>query len=271
MYKVIEKKAVVPNIHLLKIEAEDIALKVRPGQFIVVMTDEKSERIPLSVADWDKNSITTVFMEVGISTHKLISLKEGEILPVMVGPLGKPLEIKLYGTVVCAGGCYGIADIFPIARALKEKKNRVISVIEARSSFLLYWEEQIRKVSDRLIITTEDGSSGRKGNAPLILKELLKEESINRIFAIGCTFMMMDCSEATRGRGVPTIVQLNPIMVDGTGMCGACRVSVEGETKFACVDGPNFDGHKVDWGLLLARRKAYITEETEVSHTHIHK
>lgn len=271
MYKVIERKIVVPNIHLLKIEAPDIATKVQPGQFIVVMTDEKGERIPITVADWDKKSITTVFMEVGTSTHKLINLKVGDILPVVVGPLGRPLEIELFGTVVCAGGCYGIADIFCIARALKEKKNKVISIIEARSSFLFYWEEQINKVSDRLIVTTEDGSSGRKGNAPLILKELLKKESIDRIFAVGCTFMMMDCSEATRESKVPTIVQLNPIMVDGTGMCGACRVSIEGETKFACVDGPNFDGHKVDWDLLLARRKAYITEETKASHTHIHK
>ena len=264
MPKIIERNQIVPNLWLLKIEAPDIASKIEPGQFIVVMPDEKGERIPLTVADWDENSITTVFMEVGTSTHKLTQLKAHDELPVVVGPLGKPVYIESFGTVVCAGGCYGIADIFPIARALKEKGNKVISIMEARSKYLLYWQERLKEVSDELIVTTTDGSAGRKGNAPLILKELLKgKEPVNRIFAIGCTFMMMDCSEATREFGIPTIVELNPIMVDGTGMCGACRVSVKGETKFACVDGPDFDGHEVDWGLLSARRRAYFTEETE--------
>ena len=267
MNKVLERTSIVPNIHLLVIEAPEIVAKIEPGQFIIVMLDEKGERIPLTVADWDENSITAVFMEVGTSTEKLTTLKANDILPVVVGPLGLPLQIQSFGTVICAGGCYGIADIYPIARALKEKGNKVISVIEARSKFLLYWEERLRKVSNELIIATMDGSAGRKGDAPMVLKELVKSnQSIGHIFAMGCTFMMMECSEATKESGIPTIVALNPIMVDGTGMCGACRVSIEGETKFACVDGPNFDGHKVDWDLLRDRRQAYITDEIHSSH-----
>ena len=264
MYKVIERKAIVPNIHLLKIEAPLIAGKIQPGQFIIVMSDERGERIPLTIADWDENSITTVFMEVGTSTHKLTNLKAGDTLPVVVGPLGCPSHIELFGTVVCAGGCYGIASIFPIARELREKGNKVITIIEARSKFLIYWEERLKNVSEQIIVTTKDGSYGEKGCASLILKELLnKNIVINRIFAQGCTFMMMDCSDATREFGVPTMVLLNPIMVDGTGMCGACRVEVGGETKFACVDGPEFDGHLVNFDLLMKRRKIYLKQEQE--------
>jgi ferredoxin--NADP+ reductase len=270
MNKIIERKAIVPNIHLLKIEASQIAAKIRPGQFIVVMADQKGERIPLTVADWDNQCITTVFMEVGTSTAKLTRLKPGDTLPVVVGPLGKPLAIESFGTVVCAGGCYGIAVIFPVVRALREKENKVISVIEARSSFLLYWQERIREVSDELIIATQDGSAGRKGYASKVIAELVKNNrSIQRIFAFGCTLMMRECSEATQESGIPTIVGLNPIMLDGTGMCGACRILVDGKTRFACVDGPNFDGHKVDWNLLRARRGAYITQEIDSSHKHI--
>lgn len=263
MFKVINRESLVPNIHLLKIEAPYIANKVEPGQFIVVMPDEKGERTPLSVADWsaDEGSITTVFMEVGRSTQKLALLKPGNSLPVVVGPLGRASHIEKFGTVICVGGCYGIADIFPIARALRRKKNKVISVIEARSSFLIYWEEKLKSVSDELIVITRDGSRGKKGHTDR-LEELLKSgEHIDRVCAYGCTFLMMLCAEMTRPFKVPTIVSLNPIMVDGTGMCGACRVSVTGETKFACVDGPEFDGHEVDWDLLLDRRRAYLTQE----------
>lgn len=263
MYKVIERKALVPNIHLLRIEAPLIASKIQAGQFIMVMSDEKGERIPLTIADWDKDSITTVFMEVGTSTHKLTKLKTGDFLPVVVGPLGNPSQIELFGTVICVGGCYGIGSIYPIAKALKEKGNRVISLIEARSKFLIYWDDRLRQVSDELIITTKDGSYGKKGYNSLILKELLKTETVNRIFAIGCTFMMMDCSSATREFGVPTMVSLNSIMVDGTGMCGVCRVEVDGKTKFACVDGPEFDGHLVNFDLLAKRRAIYLAQEKE--------
>lgn len=265
MFKVIERESVVPNIHLLKIEAPQIARKIELGQFIVVMSDEKGERIPLSVADWssDEGYVTTVFMEVGKSTHKLTLLKPGDSIPVVVGPLGQPTHIEKFGTVVCAGGCYGIADIFPLTRALKKKENRVISMIEARSKFLIYWEEKIKDTSDRLVVVTRDGLYGKRGHVPEGVEEMLEsEEQIDRVFAFGCTFMMMLTAETTRPFGVKTIVSLNPIMVDGTGMCGACRVSVAGETKFACVDGPEFDGHEVDWGLLRARRQAYMSQET---------
>lgn len=265
MYKVIEKRELVPNIHLLKIEVPLIANKIQPGQFIMVMSDIKGERIPLTIADWDTNSITTVFMEVGISTHKLTKLGAGDSLPVVVGPLGRPSSCQELtdSCVVCAGGCYGIGAIFPVVRALKNKGNKVITVIEARSKYLIYWQEKLAQVSDELVITTKDGSSGKKGYASLILKDVMAHTKIDRIYAMGCTFMIMDCSLATRDSGVPIMVSLNSIMVDGTGMCGACRIEVGGETKFACVDGPEFDGQLVNFELLVKRRSIYLSEENQ--------
>jgi ferredoxin--NADP+ reductase len=265
MAEVIEKVALVPNMHLLKVKAPLIAAKVQPGQFVVVRADEFSERIPLTVADWDvgEGSVSCLFMEVGTSTRKLTMLRVGDSLPTFVGPLGQPLELEKFGTVVCAGGCYGIGITYAIARALKALGNRVISMVEARSSFLLYWLDRIQAVSDEVIVTTKDGSLGKKGDIPGYLEKMLAEgRKVDRIIANGCTFMMYEVSRITRPFGVKTIVGLNPIMIDATGMCGACRVVVGGQTKFACVDGPDFDGHQVDWDLLLARRKAYIQQET---------
>jgi ferredoxin--NADP+ reductase len=265
MIKILERKMLVPNIHILTMEAPLVAAKIEAGHFVIIKVDEWGERIPLTVADWDreKGTVSCAFMQVGRSTRKLTDLKAGDEVPTFVGPLGKKIEVDMFGTVACVGGCYGIGSIYPLAKALKAAGNRVVSFIEARSRFLLYWEERLREVSDELVISTGDQSLGLKGHNSDRLRDLLKEGSrIDRVIAIGCTFMMYDVSEATRPFKVKTLVSLNPVMVDGTGMCGACRVEVGGNTKFACVDGPDFDGHEVDWKLLMSRRKAYIREET---------
>ena len=263
---VLKREPLAPNLQLLTVRAPTVASKIQPGQFVIVRADEFGERIPLTVADWDREEgwISCVFMQVGTSTYKLGQLKVGEALPTFVGPLGKPLELDHWGSVVCAGGCYGIGSIYPVARALKEKGNRVISLVEGRSKFLLYWLDRLEAVSDRVLVSTKDRSLGNNGYCPGLVRDLLAAgETIDRVIAIGCTFMMYEMAEATRPFAVKTIVSLNPIMIDGTGMCGACRVSVGGETRFACVDGPDFDAHQVDWDLLLARRKAYLGPETD--------
>ncbi len=263
---VLKREPLAPNLQLLMVRAPVVASKIQPGQFVIVRADEHGERIPLTVADWDREEgwVSCVVMQVGTSTHKLGHLRTGDVLPTFVGPLGKPLELDRWGTVVCAGGCYGIGAIYPIARALKEKGNRVISLVEGRSKFLLYWLDRLEAVSDRILVSTKDRSIGDKEYCFGLVKNLLTSgEPIDRVFAIGCTFMMSEMADATRPFGVHTVVSLNPIMIDGTGMCGACRVAVGGETKFACVDGPDFDAHQVDWELLLARRKAYLGPETD--------
>jgi len=266
MYRIVAKEKLVPNFFALKIEAPEVASKVQPGQFAIIRSDEKGERIPLTIADWnrDEGTVTIVFLGVGKTTHKLALLETGDSLTNFVGPLGLPMEINNFGRVVCAGGCYGIASTLPEIRALKEKGNEVISIIEARHKSLLYWQYQLEQVSDQVIVTTGDGSDGTKGWAPDKLKEMLEgSEKVDRVFAHGCTFMMMLCSEVTKPFGVKTIVSLSPRMVDGTGMCGACRVTINGETKFACVDGPHFDGHEVDWDLLANRQHSYLYAEKE--------
>lgn len=263
---VVQREPLVPNLQLLTVHAPAVAAKIQPGQFVIVRADEQGERIPLTVADWDREAgwVSSVFMQVGTSTYKLGQLKPGDVVPTFVGPLGKPLEIDTWGTVLCAGGCYGIGSIYPVARALKEKGNRVISFIEGRSKFLLYWLDRLEAVSDRVLIATRDGSLGEKLGYPGLVERMLAAgEPVDRVIALGCTFMMHQMAQATRPFEVKTIVSLNPIMIDGTGMCGACRVSVGGKTRFACVDGPDFDAHEVDWDLLLARRKAYLGPETE--------
>ena len=264
MYRILLRQDLVPNIHLFKVAAPAVARKAQPGQFVVIRIDEKGERIPITIADWDadEGSVTVVFMEVGTTTRRLTLLKAGDYIADFVGPLGLPSHIEKFGTVVCVGGCYGIASIMPVARAMREVGNKVISVIEARSKYLLFWEERLRRVSDQLIVTTGDGSYGAKGWVIERLKEVIDGGGkVDLVVAVGCTFMMKLCAEATRPFGIKTIVHLNPIMVDGTGMCGCCRVGVGGETKFACVDGPEFDGHQVDWELLLARQTAYLDDE----------
>jgi len=259
LHKILAKKELVPNIHLVNFLAPAIAKKAQPGQFVIITVDEKGERIPLTIADWDKTegSISIVFMEVGTTTQRFAALNAGDSIASLVGPLGIPAHIEKVGTVVCVGGCYGIAAMMPIARAMKEVGNKVISIIEARSKYLLFWEDELKKVSDQLIVTTGDGSYAPQGWIPDQLTQIMEKETVDLIFAIGCTYMMKLASETTKPFGTKTIVHLNSIMVDGTGMCGCCRVSVGGETKFACVDGPEFDGHQVDWDILLSRQRGY--------------
>jgi len=264
MFRIISRDTLAAKIHLFKIEAPAVAKKAQPGQFVVVRVDERGERIPLTIADWDGNegSVSMVFMEVGATTFRLAQLKAGESIADFVGPLGVPSDIEKFGTVVCVAGGVGVAVITPLAKALKENGNNIISILGARSKDLLFWEDKLRNVSHQLIVTTDDGTYGRKGVVTEPLKELLESgEKIDRVIAIGPTVMMKFCAKTTQPFGVKTIVSLNPIMVDGTGMCGCCRVLVGDATKFACVDGPDFDGHQVDWDLLTARQRIYLDEE----------
>jgi NAD(P)H-flavin reductase len=264
LYKILLREDLTLNTHLFKVAAPGVARKAQAGQFVVVRIDERGERIPLTIADWDRDegTITIVFMEVGTTTARLALLKVGDAIADFVGPLGVPTHIEKFGTIVCVAGGVGTAPIFPIGRALKKAGNKIISILGARSKDLLFWEDKLRSFSDQLIVTTDDGTYGRKGVVTEPLKELLESgEKIDRVVAIGPAVMMKFCCKTTEPFGVKTIVSLNPIMVDGTGMCGCCRVEVDGVTKFACVDGPDFDGHQVDWALLLARQRIYLDEE----------
>jgi ferredoxin--NADP+ reductase len=261
MYTITYQENLASGIHLFEVEAEDIAKKAKPGQFIILRIDDKGERIPLTIADWDEKTVTIVFMEVGKTTQKLATLSAGDSIADFVGPLGQPTEIESFGRVVVVGGGVGIPLVFPIARELKRKGNTVISIIGSRNKDLLFWEDKMRSVSDEIIVTTDDGSYGRKALVTQPLQEILEREKVQRVFAVGPVIMMKFCAATTKPFGVKTIVSLNPIMVDGTGMCGCCRVEVGGETKFACVDGPDFDAHLVDFDLLMMRQKAYLDEE----------
>lgn len=272
MYEVREKSEIF-NVHRMVIKAPEIANSIQAGQFVIVMGNECSERIPLTVSDWntDSGTITLYILEVGMSTLELARMKAGDSLYAVTGPLGVPSEIKKYGTVVLGGGCYGIGGIYPIAKACKEAGNRVISIIEARYSAMFYHERELHAVSDQVLYATSDGSKGIKGKVEDVIGEMLeKGVEIDQAFFMGCTQMLERCSEATRPYAIPTKVALNSIMLDGTGMCGACRVSIGGETKFACVDGPEFDGHKVDWGELQQRKSAYAEQESVVYQFYSH-
>ena len=265
MFKIVAREKLTPLIDCFKVEAPAISRKARAGQFVIIRVDEVGERIPLTLADWDakEGTITLVAMQVGTSTKKLGLLKAGDNLQNLVGPLGLASDIEKFGTVICVGGGVGIAPIHPIARALREAGNKVISIIGARNKDLLFWEDHMKKVSDELIVTTDDGSYARKGLVTEPLKEKLEQGGIDRVIAIGPAVMMKFCSLTTKPFNVPTVVSMNSIMVDGTGMCGCCRISVGGVTKFACVDGPDFDGHQVDWNIAFDRQKVYLKEEKD--------
>jgi ferredoxin/flavodoxin---NADP+ reductase len=264
MVPVVERRMIVPNLHLLTVEAPEVAEAAHAGNFVILRPDDQGERIPLTLSDWDAEAgtVTSIFMQVGASTAKLARLKAGDRIPSFAGPLGRETEIECFGTVLLIGGCYGIGTIYPIARALHAAGNKVYALVEARSSFLLYWEDRLREVTEKVIVITRDGSRGYKGHVTR-LAEILTLEGLapDRIIAYGCTFQMMLISQQTKPLGIKTIVSMNPIMIDGTGMCGVCRLTVAGETKFACVDGPEFDGHQVDWEEFLARRESYNPEE----------
>jgi ferredoxin--NADP+ reductase len=266
MYKVVERRMIVPNMHEFTVLAPAVAESVKPGNFIIVRPDATGERIPLSVAGWDREAgtVTSIFMQVGASTAKLARLKPGDSVPTFVGPLGRETVIDKFGTVLLVGGCYGIGSIYPTARALKEAGNTVVTLIEARSSFLLFWEDKLVRVSDKVLVITRDGTKGQKGHVSRI-PEMMQRAGIvpDLVIVNGCTFQMMQVSRLTKPLGWKTIVNMNPIMIDGTGMCGVCRLSVGGKTKFACVDGPDFDGHEIDWEEFLARRKTYNPEEVD--------
>ena len=266
VFKILEKRAIAPNVYEIVIDAPEVAKKAQPGQFVILMVDEVSERVPYTLSDWDaeRGSITLVVLEAGHSSRKLILSETGDDLAHVVGPLGTPFEIANYGTVALTGGCYGLGAIVSLARALRAAGNRVINIVEARSHYIHYYEEKLRPLADEFIQTTIDGSNGTKGHAVDIIGQKLKDgEQLDLVVAVGCPFMMMLTGRETEPYNVKTLVSLNPIMVDGTGMCGACRVSVGGEMKFACVDGPFFDAHAIDWDELWYRKAAYSQEETE--------
>jgi ferredoxin--NADP+ reductase len=266
MVNILENKMIVPNICMITVAAPEIARSVRAGQFVIVRVEEDGERIPLTVSDWDvdQGTITLVYLLVGKTTQKLSALTSNDQLATVVGPLGNAMEIDHFGKVVCIGGCYGIASIYPIARALKEKGNQVIVIVEARSSYLLYWQKKLKAVSDQLIAITRDGSRGVQGHIGKLKTILANSAPPDRVIANGCNYLMMRAAQETAPFNIRTIVSLNTLMIDGTGMCGVCRLTVNSSTKFACVDGPHFDGHEVDWDELTQRRKAYLSEETQL-------
>lgn len=266
VYKIKEKVSLAHDVHSMIVEAPYIAKKALPGQFVILRYGEAGERIPLTIADSDPDdgTITLVFQEVGKSTMVLGGLSAGDSLDDVVGPLGVPSHIEKLGMVVCIGGGIGIAPVHPVARALKEAGNRVVSILGSRTKDLLIMEEEMVKASTEVLLCTDDGSYGKKGFVTTVLEELIeKGEPIDQVVAIGPVPMMEAVSKLTKPYAIKTLVSLNPIMVDGTGMCGACRVTVGGETKFVCVDGPDFDGHLVDFNELRLRQRMYLKEERE--------
>jgi ferredoxin/flavodoxin---NADP+ reductase len=265
MYPIVEKKVLSENVKLMKINAPLVAKKALPGQFIILRIDEKGERIPLTIADSDpkKGTVSIIFLEVGKTTKQLGQLNVGDSLENFAGPLGMPSEVKKYGTVVCVGGGVGIAPLFPIVKALKEAGNLVISILGAKTADLLLLEKEIHMYSDEFYIATDDGSKGHKGFVSDVLQQVIEKHKVDMVMAIGPIIMMKVVANLTKKYNIKTLVSLNPIMVDGTGMCGGCRVSVDGKTKFACVDGPEFDGHKVDYDNLMLRNRRFVHAEGE--------
>jgi ferredoxin--NADP+ reductase len=262
-FPIISSERLSETVGAVRVSAPDIARNARAGQFAILRIDETGERFPLTLCDWsaEEGWIYLVFQEVGKSTYQLGRLRQGDALTDLVGPLGIPSDIAEFGRVLCVGGGVGIAAIHPICRALSEAGNHVVSILGARTSELIILEEEMQAVSDEVIITTDDGSKGHKGVVTWVMEEELKKGGIGMVLAIGPAVMMKFASAVTKPFNVPTRVSLNSIMLDGTGMCGTCRCEVEGKTRFACVDGPEFDGHQVDWGLLLTRLAVYKEEE----------
>ena len=267
MFKILKKEELSPNVYAMEIDAPRVAKKAEPGQFIVLRVNEEGERIPLTIANFDRETgrILIVFQVIGASTMELAALNEGDSVLDFVGPLGRPSEIgKLDGTMVVVGGGIGVAPTFPIARAMKEAGNKVIAIMGAKTKDILVMEDEMKEVTDEIVVTTDDGSRGIKGFVTNAVQALVdRGEKIAQITAIGPVIMMKSVADATRDLGIKTVVSLNPIMVDGTGMCGGCRVTVGDETKFACVDGPEFDGHLVDFKGLMSRQRMYRDMETE--------
>jgi ferredoxin--NADP+ reductase len=268
-HKIVSKQQLAEHIFSAEVEAPLIAAARKPGQFVIIsINNEYSERIPLTIADADaqKGTIRLIWQRIGKTTTELSELKVGDKIQNIVGPLGKPTHIEKLGTIVCVGGGIGNAPLLPIAKAMKQASNKLISIIGARNKKLIILEDEFRNISDELIVTTDDGSYGKKSLVTEPLAEICqRSEKPDLVIVIGPAIMMKYCCEVTKQYGVPTVVSLNTIMVDGTGMCGGCRVDIDGQTKFVCVDGPEFDGHKVNFDLMIKRLDAYKEQEKQAT------
>jgi len=265
MNKIVKKEFFSENVVMFEVEAPEIAKSRKPGNFVIIRLDEKGERVPLTIAaaDTERGTITIVAQRVGVTTYKLAELNVGDYIHDVVGPLGHPTHIYKAGTVLACGGGVGVAPLLPIVKAMKEAGNRVVSVLAARNKDLIILEDEIRKYSDEVIIMTDDGSYGKKGVVTVGMEDVIAREKVDLCVAIGPAIMMKFCALTTQKYEIPTVVSLNTIMVDGTGMCGACRVKVDGKTRFVCVDGPEFDAHKVDFNEMLMRMGGYKDQEKE--------
>ena len=268
-YKILYKKELCQNQYELRIKAPFITKNAQAGQFIILRVDKNSERITLTIADYDreKEELTIVYMAVGYTTKKLAKLEAGDEIEDIVGPLGVPTHIEKYGTVVCLAGGYGAAPCYLIAKAFKEAGNKVYMIMGARNKDLIFWQDKMKDACSELYITTDDGSLGTKGFVTGVMEDIMKRETVNYAIAVGPMPMMKAVADLTRDKGIKTEASMNPIMVDGTGMCGACRVTVGGEVKFACVDGPDFDAHKIDFDEVINRSKIYKEQEKRCDET----
>lgn len=262
-YKILFKKELCPNQYEIRIEAPYVVKNAKAGQFIILRVDENGERVPLTVADVDKEKgeLTIVYMAVGYSTKRLAQLEVGDEIADVVGPLGQPTHIKKYGTVICLAGGYGAAPCYLIAKAFKEAGNKVYMIMGARNKDLIFWQDKMEKACDKLFITTDDGTLGEKGFVTQVMERIMGQEKVDYAIAVGPIPMMRAVANLTRDKGIYTEASMNPIMVDGTGMCGACRITVDGEVKFACVDGPDFDAHKIDFDEIINRTRIYKDQE----------
>lgn len=258
-YRILEKKELCANQYELTIDAPFVTKNAQAGQFIILRVDENGERIPLTIADYnrEKGELTIVFMAVGYSTKKLAQLNAGDEIADVVGPLGQPTHIENYGTVVCLAGGYGAAPCYLIAKAFKDAGNKVYMIMGARNKDLIFWQDKMKDACSELFITTDDGSLGTKGFVTGVMDDIMSKEKVDYAIAVGPMPMMRAAAELTRGKGIKTEASMNPIMVDGTGMCGACRLTVGGKVKFACVDGPDFDAHQIDFDEVINRTRIY--------------
>jgi len=267
--RIVSMEEVVPNVYNLVIEAKRIARKAEPGQFVIVMANEDGERLPFTICDWDPKAgtISLNFLEVGTSTSELARKQAGDLLHSVSGPLGKPATLVEGKEVFLGGGCYGIGAIYPIARALKEKGNKLTVVVEGRSEYLIYMAEKLKEVSDEFHVVTVDNPTGTEAKVKDMIATLIKDgRTVDVAYFVGCSFMMMKACEVTKPHGIKSYVYLDALMLDGTGMCGCCRVSVGGKIKFACVNGPEFDGHEVDWQEFALKKSYYHEEEVRSYH-----
>ena len=262
-YEILYKKELCKNQYEIRVKAPFITKNAKAGQFIILRTDKNSERIPLTIADYDRENeiLTIVYMAVGYTTKKLASLEVGDCIEDIVGPLGVPTHIEKYGTIICVAGGYGAAPCYLIAKAFKDAGNKVYMIMGARNKDLIFWADKMQNACTELYITTDDGTMGEKGFVTQVLEKIMNREKVDYAIAVGPMPMMRAVAEMTRGKGIYTEASMNPIMVDGTGMCGACRVTVGGEVKFACVDGPDFDAHKIDFDEVINRTRIYKDQE----------